>query len=258
MIRKRLKSAARSVLNRLTGRIPASSGITILDGATDAPPDFLSSGWRDREIAARQQSAFRAVLAEMYAGRVREDFAALAAMMREIRMQDPAVIEVGSGSGWNGEVMRYLLGGPIRYTGVDYSEWMTRLGKTAYPGDAFIVGDAAELPLADASCDVLLSGTVLMHVLRYEDAIRESRRVSRRWCLFHTIPVLRVRDTTMIRKHAYGVPVVEIVFNEARLLRSFEAFGLRRIKTVDSIPHRYLDGVVGEPVPARTYLCERA
>jgi hypothetical protein len=32
--------------------------------------------------------------------------------------------------------------------------------------------------------------------------------------------------------------------------------GFRLRQTFDSIPHRYLDGVLGEPVHARTYLCE--
>src|SRR5438067_2396943 len=86
---KRLKSAARSVLNRITGHVPASSGITILkEPATTA----LSSGWQDHEIAKRQHDAFRAVVADMHAGRVREDFAALAAAMKKIPLENHSAI----------------------------------------------------------------------------------------------------------------------------------------------------------------------
>jgi ubiquinone/menaquinone biosynthesis C-methylase UbiE len=258
MITRQLKSVARSALNRITGRVPASSGITILESSSSIEQKSLTTGWQDSEIAQRQHDAFRAVLADMHAGRVREDFAALVAAMKEVPENNPSVIEVGAGSGWNSEVLARLLGRPIDYIGLDYSESMMRLGRRCYPQLPFIVGDASLLPLADACCSVLISGTVLMHVLRYDDAIRESRRVSRRWCIFHTIPVLQHRDTIVLQKKAYGVPVVEIVFNEDGLKRTFETCGLRCIQSFESIPHHYLDGVAGEPVSARTYLCEIA
>lgn len=259
MSARRLKSAVRSVLNRITGHVPVSSGITILK---EPAASALSSGWQDHDIAKRQHDAFRAVVADMHAGHVREDFAALVAAMKKIALESssaiPAisVVEIGAGSGWNSEVLQHLLQRPLQYTGLDYSEAMMRLGQSTYPDIPFVVGDATQLPLADDCCDVLLSGTVLMHVLDYEDAIRESRRVTRRWCIFHTIPVLQNRETTVLQKRAYGVPVVEIVFNEARLLQTFEARGLRCIQAIDSIPHGYLDDIVGESVTAKTYLCE--
>lgn len=247
----------KSVLKRLLGRVDTSSEIQILH---ERPAAALHTGWQERDIAQRQHDAFRAVVADMHAGRVREDFTALAAamtaVMRDVANETPSVIEVGAGSGWNSEVLDHLLRKTIRYTGLDYSETMMRIGRTTYPQVPFVVGDAAQLPLATQCCDVLISGTVLMHVLNYEDAIRESRRVARHWCIFHTIPVLKARETTVLQKRAYGVPVVEIVFNEAHLLRMFESATLRCVKKFESIPHRYLDAVVGESVSARTYLCE--
>jgi len=56
-----------------------------------------------------------------------------------------------------------------------------------------------------------------MHVLEYRQAIAESVRVTRKWCIFHTVPVMLYRSTTLLQKRAYGEPVVEIIFNQAEL-----------------------------------------
>src|SRR5262249_58760128 len=129
-------------------------------------------------------------LDEMRAGRPRADFAAAAEAVRLTGLADPFVIEVGCGSGWNSEVLDTLLGRKVRYVGFDYSLSGLIVGKRVYPGMTFGVGDATALPLADRCCDVLLSGTVLMHVFDYARAISESRRVARSWAIFHTVPVL--------------------------------------------------------------------
>jgi hypothetical protein len=42
---------------------------------------------------------------------------------------------------------------------------MFRLGQKLYPERPFAASDATALPLRTASCDILLSGTVLMHVI---------------------------------------------------------------------------------------------
>ena len=94
-----------------------------------------------------------------------------------------------------------------------------------------------------------------MHLLGYRDAIRESRRVARKWCIFHTVPIVHERPTTMLRKLAYGNPVVEIVFNEEEFLELITDSGLLLHEVFDSVPHDYLSDVLNAPVSARTYLC---
>jgi ubiquinone/menaquinone biosynthesis C-methylase UbiE len=207
-------------------------------------------------MAERQQEAFMPLLQQMRAGKAREDFVALAEAVRLTRAESPLIIEVGCGTGWNSEVLRCLFNRPFRYVGVDYSGAMTSLAKREYPQMPFVVGDATSLPFRDGSCDILLSGTVLMHVLGYQHAVRESRRVPRRWCIFHTIPVAVNRPTTYLRKFAYGNQVVEVVFNqdEFEALLAGNGFVIRHV--LKNIPHRYLEDVVREPVTSKTYLCE--
>lgn len=249
----RIKSAFRSVLSLVTGRSDPSTRLQILDNKV---PDELTIGWQQPIVAERQEAAFAEVIRDMNRGKVREDFAALSAAISETALSDPLIIEVGAGSGWNHLVLESLLKRKFRYVGLDYSESMAQVGRKARPTDSFVVGDATALPLGSDSCDILILGTVLMHVLGYREAIQESRRVARRWCVFHTIPVLTRRETTLLRKNAYGVPVVEITFNEQELLHLITGNGFQVRRTFQSVPHPYLENFFGESVHARTYLCE--
>ncbi|MBI2061482.1 MAG: class I SAM-dependent methyltransferase [Nitrospirae bacterium] len=225
---------------------------------TSPPPAELTKGWQSPDVPARQRDAFQPVLQEMYAGRPREDFLALSQAVTDTGLASSRLVEAGCGNGWNAEVLRFLLKQPIDYVGLDYSTPMIHLARSSQPDHPFLVGDATALPLKTNGCDVLISGTVLMHLLGYAEAIQEAGRVSRRWCIFHTVPVVRRRATTLLRKLAYNSPVVEIIFNENELCAHFEKDPLHLERTYESVPHSYLDSHLGEPVQARTYLCRVA
>ena len=221
---------------------------------SEVPPPLLY-GFQNSRVADIQHAAFRSIVHEMYEGKARGDFTAVAAAVRMTRLADPLIIEVGCASGWNFEVLSYLLNRPVRYIGLDYSSASIRLGKQCYPHAPFVIGDATELPIRDGACDILLSGTVLMHLWGYERAIQESRRVSRKWCIFHTVTVMQGRPTTFLRKLAYGSPVIEVVFNQQHLLSLFEDNALILRHTLDGIPYD-LSEHLGERSFSKTYLCE--
>ena len=253
-VRLALKRWLSPYLNREQG-IPTSPGCEVL--GDDVQPELLR-GWQDPLVAERQESAFAPLLRQMREGRPREDFVALAAAVRLTGAEDPLIVEVGCGSAWNSEVLAHLWNRPFRYVGVDYSQAMLSLANRRYPQRPLVAGDATALPFRDKACDILLSGTVLMHLLGYQQAIRESRRVARKWCIFHTVPVVKKRPTTTLKKFAYGRAVVEVVFNADEFQALLQEYGLTMREALNNIPHDYLSEVMGEPVTARTYLCEVA
>ena len=242
----------RSLANRLSGGAPSSIGLQPIEGAVS---ESLSTGWQNQSIALRQQTAFASVLQNLREGKVRQDFRALAAAVDNTQTTNPTVLEIGSGSGWNAEVLSLLLKRPVRYIGMDYSQAMIDLGRRSYPTLEFAVGDATQLPFASASCDVLIFGTVLMHLSDYAGAIAEGRRVTRQWGVFHTVPTLK-GSTQTFQKLAYGVPVVEIVFGEAELLELFRRNGFSVQEMFDSLPHPYLNKALQQTVAVRTFLCK--
>jgi SAM-dependent methyltransferase len=244
------------VLKRWLGRdvyVGSNTGCEILSGHVQ--PELLR-GWQDPLVAERQEATFAPLLQQMREGHPRQDFIALAEAIGLTGAQDPLIVEVGCGSAWNAEVLTRLWNHSFRYIGVDYSAAMIALAKRRDPRRPCVVGDAMALPLRDRSCDILLSGTVLMHLMGYQTAIQESRRVARRWCVFHTVPVVTKRPTTILKKFAYGQAVVEVVFNTDEFPALLRTHGLRVRDEVKNIPHGYLDEVLLEPITARTYVCE--
>lgn len=218
-------------------------------------PRESNHGWQDPGTARRQLDAFAPILQEMREGKLREDFAALVEAVRLTHMDDPLIVEVGCGSAWNREVLGRCSNGTVRYVGLDYGVEMLKTAHATYPGVVTLVGDAAELPFRNGSIDILVSGTLLMHLMSYQKAIEESRRVSRRWCIFHTVPLLQTRETTVLRKDAYGQPTLEIIFNNAELHAIFTANSLRVCAAIDSLPYD-LQSVLGEPTVTKTFVCE--
>ncbi|HZP74052.1 MAG TPA: class I SAM-dependent methyltransferase [Gaiellaceae bacterium] len=85
-----------------------------------------------------------------------------------------AALDVGCGEGrWT----RYLAAAGWRATGVDRSEALVAKARDANPGGDYLVGEAASLPVADASVDVVLCVNVLMHVVELDAAVGEIQRV---------------------------------------------------------------------------------
>lgn len=232
-------------------KIPVQ-GYEVLWGEVPGEPNH---GWQVPDVAKRQLAAFTPILQQMRAGKLREDFSALVEAIGLTQMDNPLVVEVGCGSAWNKEVLGKFSNATVRYVGLDYGVEMLKTARTAYPGIATLVGDATELPFRNRSIDILVSGTILMHLMSYRKAIEESRRVSRRWCIFHTVPLLQTRETTVLRKDAYGQPTLEIIFNNAELHAIFTANSLRVCAAIDSLPYD-LQPLLGEPTVTKTFVCE--
>ncbi len=220
-------------------------------------PGESNHGWQAPGTAKRQLDAFAPIFQEMREGKLREDFAALAEAVRLTQMDDPLIVEVGCGSAWNREVLERFSNTTVRYVGLDYAVEMLKTAHAMYPGVVTLAGDATELPFRNGSIDILVSGTLLMHLMSYQKAVEESRRVSKRWCIFHTVPLLQTRETTVLRKDAYGQPTLEIIFNSAELIAVFTANGLRVRAAIDSLPYD-LEPVLGEPTVTKTFVCEVA
>jgi SAM-dependent methyltransferase len=212
-------------------------------------------GWHDHGVTKRQDDAYRKLIQEMYAGRPRQDFLALADAVRLTGMDNPLILEVGCGSGYYSEILAYLLNRSVRYIGLDYSAAMLQLARKRYPEHVFVLADGTVLPFAGGKVDIVMNGVSLMHISSYEIAIAEARLVAAHWCIFHTVPVARELQTIFMCKKAYGEKIVEVILNEGELHQLLKKNGLMVRHILQSIPYD-LDAVLGEPTESRTYVCE--
>jgi len=196
-----------------------------------------ASGWLSPLAAHRQQRAYGRLLNDLHAGTPRVDLIVAAEAVKETGLANPTLLDVGCGSGYYTEVFDTLLLKPISYCGLDFSKPMLRLARRRYPEISFVAGDATKLPFSDDSFELVFNGVSLMHILDYESAIAESRRVARRFCIFHSVPVLQNWKTTVLRKYAYGGLVVETVFERAHFLDVCARNRLKLVRTWHSIDY---------------------
>lgn len=235
---------------------PASSDYQVL-GDPSRLPSAVSHGWQEPSVAERQLEAYLPLLERMHQGNPRRDFTAAAQALRLANQANPTILEIGCGNGYYCEVLSYLAHCALDYTGLDYSPAMIESARARYPRHRFLIADATLVPFADSAFDIVWSGTVLMHLVDYKKAISETCRVARRFCVFHSTPVLADAPTRFLTKRAYGVSVAEVIINEAEFENLLRDCGLRIRSVLESLPYR-VDGIVGGTVHTLTYLCEKS
>lgn len=190
----------------------------------------------------------------MKSGEPRLDLKIAAEAVVAAGIERPRLIEIGCGSGYYSEVFAQLVPRGVQYTGIDYSAAMIARARERYPAALFAVADASDLQYPDNSFDIAFNGVSLMHIIDYENAIREAARVAARHCIFHSVPVFdEHHGTVFLQKYAYGAPVVEVVFDRQELLAISERAGLRLIRTWPSIPYD-VSAITGHPSRSETFL----
>lgn len=238
-------SLARALRRRLAGAVRSFPGLKGVLGASghykiisrDAARNAKLEGWLQGQTAKRQQAAYAALLLDMHDGDVRIDLQVAIQGIVATGIDNPRILEIGCGNGYYAEVFECLLHKPFEYVGTDYAAPMIEMANVRYPDHQFEVADACALQYGEAAFDIVFNGVSLMHILDFEKAIEESRRVTKAFCLYHSVPLFDERETTYLRKYAYGAPVIEVVFNRDELLSLFAKAGLRLVESWKSIPY---------------------
>lgn len=211
-------------------------------------------GWAGVMTARRQELAYQQLLQTMRAGTPRIDLRVAVEAVIAANADAPNILDVGCGNGYYAEIFEHLLAMQFSYMGIDSSPAMIKSAKQRYPQHTFQVGDATNLPADDKSYDIVFNGVSLMHIMNYQQAIFEAARTAKRACIFHSVPVFEKRQTTFLKKYAYGAPVVEIIFNEEALRQLFVTHGLTVERVWDSICYD-VSHVTGEQSSTKTFLC---
>lgn len=207
-----------------------------LDAATVAGVAAeLENAWQDPAIPRRQWiGVVRGEMERLRDGQWLPHFEMLVRAVKRTGLERPSLLDVGASSGFYSEILK-LGGVSCGYTALDYSEEYRKLAEELYPDIHFQLGDARHLPFEDSRFDIVLSGCCLIHIFDAETVIAESARVSAGWVVMNRTPVLLKGPTQYFEKRAYGVPTLEIHYNEAELLELFSKYGLKVVSSED--PH---------------------
>jgi ubiquinone/menaquinone biosynthesis C-methylase UbiE len=212
----------------------------------------LIRAWQQPDIPGKQSQQLDANLAAMRAGVIHPYHRVIAQALEPL--DGPvSLLDVGCSQGYYVEVVRQLCPAVGWYVGLDYSAAMVTAAARRYQRERFIVGDAVALPLATDAWDVILLGGVILHLLDPERALHEAARVARQQVVVHRQPVLEHGRTDYFRKVAYGVPMMEVIFNQDDLQARLESAGLRPERSW-MIERSELLGI-DEPVLTMSYAC---
>lgn len=230
-----------------------SSNFRLLDPAeVAARAEQLKDAWKYHTIPKDQWTVARAELKRYQQGERIPVFDALVDAVRETRLLNPTVLDVGAGVGVYRDVLKAAQFA-CRYEAMDYSKVFAQLAQTLFPGMIYHVTNATGLPFIDNSFEVVMSGACIMHVLDYPKVISECARVASQYVILHRTPVLLgIEPTQWFEKEAYDVPVCECHLNRSELADIFNQCGL----TIHSIRTIFVDEPMG--YESKTYLLRKA
>ena len=210
-----------------------------------------SQVWTDAKIPEKQ---WRLVESQLPGYKKIKHMVVLCDMIKKTKLKHPKILEVCCSSGYLSQVLSNEKVDCI-YEGCDFSPSFIKMAKEKYPKFNFKVSDATALTYNNSYCDILISGCCLLHIVNYEKAIAEAVRVSKKYVVFYRTPVLKGHATVFLTKHAYGVKMLEIHFNETELVKLFEKYGLKIIsqKKLSS----FIVPGLSEKVIMKNYLCQK-
>jgi len=141
------------------------------------------------------------------------------------------VLDLGCGAGWATRLLAQRVA-PGRAVGVDVSDEMIRRARLASAGLAnveFLVGPASKIPVADGTCDRVLSVESFYYYPDQEGALEEIRRVmARGGRLFILINLYRDNPYSLEWVNELNVPVH--VRSEADYVSLLEAHGFAHVE----------------------------
>lgn len=161
------------------------------------------------------------------------------------------VVEVGSGRGGGASYLARTHR-PRRYLGVDFSAAAVALCRRRHAGVAgleFVAGDAENLPLPDASCDVVVnveSSHCYGHLERFFGEVARVLRPGGRFCYTDFRPVADLGKLEAALGAGAAWRRIERVDITARVLAALDADDARKRRLIDELVPRRLRPLFGE------------
>lgn len=179
--------------------------------------------WKDPSIPVAQSEVVEPQIERFRGGGRVPEFETLCRSFEGLEKHTTtSVLEIGCSTGYNLEVIHSQYPN-VRAVGIDYSAAFIDAAKKKYQ-DTFLVGDATALPFRSRTFDVVVSGSVLLHVLNWVDGLNESCRVAKQRLILHRTPV-STEPSQLFKKVAYGVEMGEWIFSDTEIVEAVTKSG---------------------------------
>lgn len=132
--------------------------------------------------------------------------------LRQFKINKSAfLLDLGCGDGLNIGILRKM--GIRKLAGVDISQELLRFARANNPGIKFYVGSAQKIPFKAKSVDIVLVDSVFHHLMEYDKAILEIKRVLKpggRLCFIepHKSPIRSILDCVSVLPLSGHLPFI--------------------------------------------------
>jgi ubiquinone/menaquinone biosynthesis C-methylase UbiE len=111
-----------------------------------------------------------------------------------------SILDVGCGTG----PLYELLDWEVKYKGTDYSWAMIKAAKKIFPDADFEVQDARHMKEQDSSWDAVVMMHVLDHLDKYDEAIKEAARITKKYVVIVLWRSFVAEGTNLNPRNMYG------------------------------------------------------
>jgi SAM-dependent methyltransferase len=218
-------------------------------------PDFgelkrkFSQTWQNEGLPLMQEKFTQTILNDYMAINA---ITSLIELVKKISKKKSLILEIGCSTGYLGKIFKIEKLG-LDYEGCNYSKAFIKKARELYPELKFEIDDATSLSYSKDKFDIVISGCCILHILNFPKAISEAARVAKKYVIFHRTPVIHFQKTTYTTKRAYGVDMLEIIFNEGELVDRINLSGLAVMST--RMVGQYQVPGINEPIFIKEYLC---
>ena len=132
------------------------------------------------------------------------------------------VLDIGCTTGYYFEVLNHYFPNQFSYEGCDYNKHSIDLAKHYYPDVNFFFGDLTNLEnIKDNAYDITFLSGVIEHIPKYEQAIKELCRITKKYIILHRI-WLTEKETKCRKGMQYYVPVIRNEYNKKSFFNYFD------------------------------------
>lgn len=214
------------VLPAPTTDAPRRAAPISLDQASAAQAPAKDAGWRGRVARAFSRAA------PHYAERASAQRAMAARLLERLPARAETVLDLGCGPGEMAADLETRFGATCRVTGLDLAPGMLDEARRRHgEGVRWLCGDAAALPLAEASQDLVISNLAIQWCPDLDAVLAEARRVLRPGgrALINTLAPGTLAEVSHAWSHP-DRPAALLAFRDAgEHRRAARAAGFRRI-----------------------------
>lgn len=203
----------------------------------------LSSAWKDKKIAKKQEAVVDVQLKNYNDGYLDPVFGSLIETLKKLQLEKYTLLDAACASGYYAKVIEKELGGKVKYTGSDYSEAMVSLAKRKFPEYDYTEQDLTNLSFAKDEFETVLVSGVLEHIPNFEKAISESCRVASKYVIIHRCLVSGTNENIYATGFLYNIKTPRIYYSQRLLEEEFLKYGFKLDKNIKS--HAYL-GLVNQ------------